>query len=197
MTARRLTLPVRRALTALRRTLEAAETGLVALLLVALLTLSFAQVLLRQVHGGWLWADPLIRHLVLWIAFAGGALAASRSRHIRIDALGRLLKGRAAVALRLLLELFAAWISFRLARAGWDFVAMSREFGDVVEGLDWPAWTMQAAIPAGFALIGFHALLNALLAALGEPPPPPPESLAQPIVLPPVGEAAKTPEAGR
>jgi C4-dicarboxylate transporter, DctQ subunit len=170
MTAAR-TASLRRGLCVLRRGLESFEISLIVLLLGALLALSFVQVLLRQVHGGWLWAEPLIRHLVLWIAFAGGALAASRSRHIRIDALGRLLRGRPAAVLRMLLEGLTAWICWRLARAGWAFAAMSREFGDQVEGLDWPAWILQAAIPAGFALIGVHALLNLALGLLGEPPP--------------------------
>lgn len=185
---------VRRVLGTLRRTLETLETGLVAVLLLGLLGLSFAQVVLRQFHGGWLWADPLIRHLVLWIAFAGGALAASRSRHIRIDALGRLLKGRAAVGLRLLLEAFTVWISWRLAGAGLDLVKMSQEYGDRIDGLDWPAWAMQAAIPVGFALIGFHALLNLTLLLAGEPLPPP-EGLAPLVPLDDDGAAGRVEEA--
>ncbi|MFA7331649.1 MAG: TRAP transporter small permease subunit [Candidatus Delongbacteria bacterium] len=149
-----------KALAALRRVLEAIELGSLLLLLALLLSLSFLQVILRQTQSGWVWADVLIRHLVLWIGMLGAVLAASRSRHIRIDALGRLLKGWPARWTGMLLDGLSAWICLRLALAARDFVLMTREFGDLAEPLDWPAWPLQAVIPIGFALMALHFLLN-------------------------------------
>ncbi len=143
-----------------RSLLEGLEIGALLLLLGGMILLAFLQVVLRQFHGGLLWADVVVRHLVLWIAFAGSALAASRSRHITIDALGRLLKGPLRMTVRGLIDLLGAWICLRLAHAGFDFTAMSREFGETIDPLDLPAWTFQAVIPAGFALIAFHFLLD-------------------------------------
>jgi TRAP-type C4-dicarboxylate transport system permease small subunit len=38
----------------------------------------------------------------------------------------------------------------------------------VIEGLDWPAWPLQAVIPAGFALMALHFLLNLLQRLSGD-----------------------------
>jgi TRAP-type C4-dicarboxylate transport system permease small subunit len=168
----------------LRRTLEAVELALLLLLLAALLGLSFAQVVLRQWEVGWVWADVLIRHLVLGIGMLGAALAAARSRHIRIDALGRLLSGTAARWVGVLLDLLSAWICLRLALAARDFVLQTREFGDLAEPLAWPAWPLQAVIPVAFALMALHFLLHVPLRLAGRLQEAPLGGLAGP------GEAA-------
>ncbi|MCK7524997.1 MAG: TRAP transporter small permease [Ignavibacteriales bacterium] len=50
--------------------------------------LAFAQVILRNVFGtGLVWGDTIVRHMVLWAGFVGGALASYEGRHISIDAL--------------------------------------------------------------------------------------------------------------
>jgi TRAP-type C4-dicarboxylate transport system permease small subunit len=159
---------VSRMLTHLRRLLEGFELALLVLLLAALLLLSFSQVVLRQFDQGLLWADVLVRHMVLWIGMIGAALAASKSRHIRIDALGRLLKGPLKAMNESLMDLIGIWISWRLAHAAWSFLQMTIEFEEVIEGLDWPAWPLQAVIPAGFALMALHFLLNLLQRLSGD-----------------------------
>jgi TRAP-type C4-dicarboxylate transport system permease small subunit len=98
----------------------------------------------------------------------GAALAASKSRHIRIDALGRLLKGPLKALNESLMDLIGIWISWRLAHAAWSFLQMTIEFEEVIEGLDWPAWPLQAVIPAGFALMALHFLLNLLQRLSGD-----------------------------
>ncbi|MDE2237792.1 MAG: TRAP transporter small permease subunit, partial [Elusimicrobia bacterium] len=45
-------------------------------------SLAFLQVLRRELFGsGALWADPLLRSLVLWVGFLGAALAAAEDKH--------------------------------------------------------------------------------------------------------------------
>ncbi|MBD3163147.1 MAG: TRAP transporter small permease subunit, partial [Candidatus Eisenbacteria bacterium] len=57
-----------------------------------MILLSGLQVVLRNFFQiGLLWIDPLVRTLLLWVAFLGAFAAAGRARHIRIDVLGRLL----------------------------------------------------------------------------------------------------------
>jgi len=179
---RRLGLWVADAAAALRRVLEALELAVLLGLLAALLGLSFLQVVLRQWEAGWVWADVLIRHLVLGIGMVGAALAAARSRHIRIDALGRLIRGRPARLVGVVLDVLSAWICLRLALAARDFVLQTREFGDMAEPLAWPAWPLQAVIPAGFALMALHFLLHVPLRLAGRlqdaPAGGPPEGAA-------------------
>lgn len=167
----------------IRAVLERVELGLLTALLAALICLSFAQVVLRQFQQGLVWADVLIRHLVLWIGMLGAVLAASRSRHIRIDALGRLLTGRIARVVGMLLDGLSAWICWRLGQAGVSFLQMSIEFEEVIEGLDWAAWTLQSIIPIAFYAMAFHFLLNLPLRWLA--PERVPEAL--PLVADPEG----------
>jgi TRAP-type C4-dicarboxylate transport system permease small subunit len=153
-----------------RTCLENAEILVLCLLLGGMLSLAFLQVVLRQFHSGILWADVVIRHMVLWTAIVGSALAASRTRHITIDALGRLFSGNAAKALRIGTNLFSAWICYQLAIASRDFVSMTIEFGDRIDSLDMLAWPLQIVIPIGFALICFHFLLDIPLTFLSKSP---------------------------
>ena len=76
-----------------------------------MVVLAFLQVLLRNIFDqSFLWGDPLLRHLVLWVGFIGASLATREEKHINIDVLGRALKGRPKLAVRFFTELFA--ISF-------------------------------------------------------------------------------------
>lgn len=45
---------------------------------------------------------------------------------------------------------------------GIQFVAVSKEIGTLVAGLNWQAWKIQAVIPAGFASAGLRYLVFAL-----------------------------------
>jgi TRAP-type C4-dicarboxylate transport system permease small subunit len=152
-------------LLALRQGLERLEIIVLCLLLGGLAGLSFLQVMLRLAHNGLLWADPLIRHGVLWLAFVGGALATSRSRHIAIDALGRLVKGGGRRWLHALISAIGCWISYRLFLAARTFQEFEQGSGEAVAGI--PHEVLILIIPWGFALIGVHFLIELLLALGG------------------------------
>ncbi len=154
-----------RFLSGLRDGLIRVETLALGLLLLAATGLSFSQVLLRQFQGGLLWADPLIRHMVLWIAFLGGALATAKGQHIAIDALGRLARGKVKVFLHLLSSLLGLLVCLLLARAGWTFLEFEQG-GPAIAGI--PRSFVLAVIPWGFALIAFHFLLDLPLALTRE-----------------------------
>lgn len=157
-----------RALSLVKHGLERLELAALCLLLALLAGLSFTQVVLRLSHGGLLWADPLIRHGVLWLAFVGGALATSRSRHISIDALGRLVRGSGRRWLHALLSAIGVWITARLFLAARTFLEFEQGAGEPVAGI--PHEVLVAIVPWGFGLIGVHFLLELLLALAGETP---------------------------
>jgi len=129
------------------------EQGLLALSLVAMVSLSVIQILLRNLAGtSWFWIDPFNRLLVLWLALLG-ALVATRSReHIAIDALKHYLSG------------WPAWLTERLATgfAGFICALMTWHAGRFVYDeylyntpafADLPAWPFQLIMPVGFGLM--------------------------------------------
>ena len=140
--------------------LNRAEGILLVAILSVMILLSFAQVVLRNVLGeGLLWADILLRHLVLWVGFLGASLAVSHQRHIGIDALTRALSGRWQLAARVLTNLFAAAMCYVLFEASRSYLAFEIEDSRNLF-FNIPEWYSELIIPVGFALLMIHFLVR-------------------------------------
>ncbi|MEJ2722735.1 MAG: TRAP transporter small permease subunit [bacterium] len=84
------------------------EVGFIALLLFALIFFGCLQIVLRNFfHTGLIWADPLMRHIVLWLGCMGAVLATSRMRHISIDIFTRLRSSSSSTSGRLVKKRFS------------------------------------------------------------------------------------------
>jgi len=143
--------------------LNKAEGMLLVLFLSVMLVMAFLQVILRNFFSyGFPWADLLLRHLVLWIAFLGAALATSQERHISIDAFTRFLPERIKYAARVLTNLFAATVCYYLMTAAATFLQSEMDAGTVFYG-SVPVWYAQLIIPVGFGLLMFHFVVRVLL----------------------------------
>ena len=138
------------------------ETALVILLLSAMIILAFTQVVLRNVFSkGILWADPMLRYIVLWIAFLGASLATREDRHINIDILTRLLSPRLKKITGTVVNLFTAGVCFLLLRASVVFIKTEIEFPrEIFFGLK--VWMVESIIPVGFLIMGLRFILNAV-----------------------------------
>jgi tripartite ATP-independent transporter DctM subunit len=134
--------------------------------LALMLTLPLLEIVLRPVFGrGVENAPALVQHLGLVLAMFG-ALVAERSGHL--TTLGAGLAATENPALRRFAEFFAgassAVICGLLAQASWVFVSSEMEAPQpLAYGI--PGWAFQAAMPAGFLLLGFR--LGARLAKSG------------------------------
>lgn len=149
-------------LRALDRLLDQMEYGLLVVFLGAMVLLSFLQVVLRNVFGGGLvWADTVVRHLVLWAGFVGAALATSDGRHINIDVITKLFPATTKRFFHIFTSVFAATVCWYLAQAAWVYVQDERlNGGELV--LSIPTWVALLIIPLGYLLIAFHFLIRAL-----------------------------------
>ncbi|MEX0602987.1 MAG: TRAP transporter small permease [Bacteroidota bacterium] len=140
--------------------LNKVEGVVLILLLSSMILLSFLQVILRNVFSeGILWADILLRHMVLWIGFLGAAIAASQRRHISIDAFTRFLSGRKKAVVHVVTNLFAVIICFLLFSAAKTFLGYEIEDGGILI-LGIPEWYSQLIIPIGFGLLTLHFALR-------------------------------------
>ncbi len=155
----------------LDRLLTRIEFGFLVLMFSAIVVLSFAQVVLRNLFDtGFLWADTLIRHLVLWVGFIGAALAAGEERHIGIDAVTHFFPSRGKSIVRIFTYLFAIVVCYYLADAALTFLIDERDAGSVIM-LSIPTWIALLIIPAGYALIAVHfvvKLIEHLIKAFGK-----------------------------
>jgi TRAP-type C4-dicarboxylate transport system permease small subunit len=145
---------------AVDRGLAKAETVLLVIFLGTMVLLAFAQVVLRNLFGtGLMWGDTIVRHMVLWAGFVGGALAAFEGRHISIDALTKYLPVRVKHGSAAVTNLFAAVVCYYLTSASWTFLTAEMESsGEFVLGL--PGWTAMAIIPVGYVMLMLHFSLK-------------------------------------
>lgn len=139
------------------------ENGVLVLLLAGMIGVAVAQIVLRNgFDGGFLWADSLLRVMVLWIGMIGALVASRDQRHISIDIAGKYLPARAATAVQIFNALFTAAICSLLAWYSLEFVRIEYEspspaFANV------PTWVCEAVMPVTFTLIGLRYLLVAVL----------------------------------
>jgi TRAP-type C4-dicarboxylate transport system permease small subunit len=140
------------------------ETGLLGVLLFGIIGLTTSQILLRNFFSYSLfWADELVRIAVLWLAVIGAVAASREGRHIATGIVPRYFpkawhKPSAVVAM-----LFAALVTATLAWQSVHLVHDTWRYQDVVLG-DFPAWIVQAVMPAGFALMCYRFIRQAIAA---------------------------------
>jgi TRAP-type C4-dicarboxylate transport system permease small subunit len=147
-------------LRSLDRFLVKAETALLVILLSAMILLSFSQVVLRNAFNtGILWADPLVRHLLIWAGFLGAAIATHEERHISIDALTKFFSPKLKALTQILTSLFAVIVCYYLADAALVFLRDEKGAGSEFV-LSIPLWIAILIIPAGYALMALHFVVK-------------------------------------
>ena len=143
----------------LERTGNFLETAALVALLSAMMLLSVGQIVLREVFNtGFVWADELIKLMVLWLAMVGSIAAARENRHIRIDALSHVLPELGIRVIRILVDLFAALVCGVIAWHAWQYLQVEIEYEDTVL-VNIPAWIAHSVMPAAFFLISFRFLV--------------------------------------
>jgi C4-dicarboxylate transporter DctQ subunit len=145
------------------RLIHGLEDGIMVLLLVTMILLAFGQIILRNVFDtGFIWLDPMLRVMVLWIGLLGAMVATRVDKHIRIDVLTRLLPPKLRILSHALTLVFAAIISGIIAWHSYLFVMSEMEYGgNAFSGI--PAWTLETIIPFSFAVMTLRFGLEALL----------------------------------
>lgn len=153
-------------ISAISRVLSRLEQALLIALLSGMIGFAFLQVVLRNVFStSLLWADPMLRHGVLWIGFIGASLAAQQDKHITLDVISRFLSPTVSRLVRIVSAFFAATVTFFLARAGWTFLLSEKEASEIfvtIGSTEIPHWWVQTVIPFGFAIISLRFVLKGI-----------------------------------
>jgi len=132
------------------------ENALVSLVLAAIVTLPLFEAALRKaLHTGIFNSAAIVQHLTLIAGMVGGAVAARENRLLALSRLGEMLPGRWRKGAAVFAGSWSVAVSVLVAAAGVDFVRAERP-SDQVLAYGIPVWVIQAAIPAGFALIALR-----------------------------------------
>ncbi len=134
-----------------------------------LLFLGFLEILFRNLISiGIVWIDPVIRHLVLWVALLGASAATRKNRHISIDVLSDHIPPGYRTALQSSVRLFSGLICLILVPPAIRFLQSDYQTGAVL-AFGIPLWVSESVMPAmmlamavRFLLQGAHLLIAAV-----------------------------------
>ncbi len=136
--------------------IETLEDGFLCVLLIAMVALACLQIVLRQVFsGGFLWAEPLLRYLVLWAGLIGAVVATRKGKHIAIDVASYLVPEKIKYWLQLTIDVFSVAVAAALSWAAINFVRNEASLGGQ-ELLTIPSWCWTMIFPVAFSLIFLH-----------------------------------------
>ena len=127
--------------------------------LIVMLALASLQVILRNFFDtGIEWGDILARHLVLWVGFFGATLSTREDRHIRIDALTKVIPDKWKPLVDFFVCCFCIVVGLFLYDAAAKFVLSEKMAGTTLfKGI--PTWYFILIMPAGFLVISFRYLV--------------------------------------
>lgn len=145
------------------------EDGLLVLMLVGMVLLAFLQIVLRNLLGiGWIWVEPLVRQILLWVTLVGAMVATRDHNHITVDAVSRFLPpGRPKSASALVCDVFAAVVCSLLTYS--TFLVFYREFrnpllGNILPGV--PHWASLLTLPVAFGFMSLRFIRFSFLSLL-------------------------------
>lgn len=153
---------MRKVLDTLDRAGRYAENAALLTLLGTMISLSVLQIVNRELLGGSiniLWADELVKIIVLWLAMVGSVAASRDNKHIRVDLISHLLEGPVVTWSRVVVDVFAAAVCAMIAWQGWRLIREEMGWGDTVL-TDIPVWTVHAIVPVAFALLTYRFLVG-------------------------------------
>jgi TRAP-type C4-dicarboxylate transport system permease small subunit len=141
------------------------ENALLVLLLCTMMLLAVGQIVLRIFfNSGLLWADELLKILVLWIALVASVAASRSRRHLRIDVLSHYVPARYARVPGVFVDAFAAGMCGLITWYSAQYVLLSID--DTVL-FDTPAWLAHGVLPVAFLLMCYRYTLHFLAGVLG------------------------------
>ncbi len=136
--------------------LERTEDFLLAVSLFVIIFLALLQILLRNAFGfGFLWAESVLKILVLWIALLGAMVATREGHHIKIDLLERFLSPSLLLFTRRLTGAFSSFICGLAAYYSADLVYYEFLDSTVAFGIV-PVWLCQIIMPVAFCVMGLR-----------------------------------------
>jgi len=135
------------------------EDALLALLLTTMIVLASTQILLRNFFdSGFVWIDPILRVMVLWLGLIGATVATRNNKHIRIDLLSRYFDRNTHRLIQSVVGQVSAWTCLVVAWFGFNWIYL--DYQDAMTSFAGiPAWMLEVIIPVAFTLIGMRYLV--------------------------------------
>ena len=134
---------------------------MLAMILLLMVVIATTQIVLRNFFDlGLIWADPLLRVMLLWLGLLGAVAASHDDKHISIDLLSKFLSKRWLPWTRMITSFFTALICILVAFHSARFVVdefIYKTPSTIALGIQ--AWMIELIIPLAFTLIALRYFL--------------------------------------
>lgn len=174
---------LRGALESTARGLDRALTAAAGAALMAMMVLTFVDVMGRKFWVAVPGALEVSEILMVVLLFCGLPLVAWHAEHVCFELVDKIYRGSAAIVSRVFMDLFCAGVFGALAVAMWNFAGRTMEDGDVTVYLKWPVGWFVYLMAVLLAAAALMHLLRAL--TLDRDPVSPEPALEQEATTPP------------
>jgi TRAP-type C4-dicarboxylate transport system permease small subunit len=139
------------------------EEAFLVLLLSILIGIAILQIILRIFSRSISWFDEVIKYSVLWIGFVAASLAARENKHIKIDIIGKFVKGRAKSIILIISNIASSIVSIILCVFSIIYL-IKIEYTSNIESpfLNIRRWILLIIIPVGFGIMGLRFFIKFL-----------------------------------
>jgi TRAP-type C4-dicarboxylate transport system permease small subunit len=130
------------------------EDAAISFMLLSMILLVLVQIGLRNFYSsGISGGAEIVRHLLLWVAFIGAAIAAREGKHIKIDIAQRILPWGPKNFVELLTGLFTTIICGLLLYASIQFIRADYGLHTTIPFFNMPVWVLELVIPLGYCAV--------------------------------------------
>ena len=132
------------------------EDAVLVAMLSLMIGLAATQIVMRNLFdSGFVWIDPLLRVMVLWLGLIGATVASRHNKHIRIDLLSRFFERKTHCLIQAVVGQVSAWTCLVIAWYGMTWIRLDYEDG-LTSFAGIPAWMLEIIVPVSFGLIGLR-----------------------------------------
>ncbi|MDV2685244.1 TRAP transporter small permease [Alkalihalophilus lindianensis] len=118
-----------------------------------------AQVFMRHVMESSLsWSEELARYCFIWLVYLGISYGVKKQRHIKVDVVLLLLKGKAKIALAMFANLLFLSFAIFVIIYGYDIAQRLLAFGQTSPALHIPMGLVYMATPIGMGLTAIRLI---------------------------------------
>jgi len=133
------------------------EEGIIALLLAAMTSLTFVNVIMRYVfNSGLTWALEITEFLFAWLILFGMSYGVKVGSHIGVDALVRLFPNSVQRVIGLMVVAAGILYSSWLIIGGWELVSFNHMLEMEAEDSPVMLWIVYLIMPVGAGLLAFR-----------------------------------------
>ncbi len=123
----------------------------------------FLQVIMRMFDHSLSWSEELGRYCFIWLVYIGISYGVKKQRHIKVDVILLLLKGKARILFSIVANLIFLVFCIVVVQYGLDIATKLLNFGQKSPALHIPMGIVYLSAPIGMGLAGIRIIQNLIL----------------------------------